>query len=206
MLTRTKKSRIMVPQTIKLQLEVQSVVVGVQCILLLSKQQQVYEYREGTAALIPELSRIVKLKCGDKHFVALNFDGQCYAWGSGSAGCLGNYSFKDVESPTLVMNEHRIRDIECGPHTTFFLTEDGETYSCGSNLDGELGINTIKHCCLPHKLDTRGIVVVQIAAGTTHTLFLSKEGNIYVTGNGREGQLGIGDAMNDLFCTKLQKL
>lgn len=203
---RTKKTRVAVPQRIKLDIEVKSIASSPNCILLLSKKGEVYEYSNGTTVRIPELSGIVKLRCGDSHFIALNSDGQCFAWGSGATGCLGNFSFKDVARPTTVMTDYRIADIECGAHTTFFLTEDGETYSCGSNLKGELAISTVKHCCLPHKVDTKGIVVVQIAAGETHTLFLSKEGNIYVAGNAREGQLGISDELTDLISTKLRKL
>jgi alpha-tubulin suppressor-like RCC1 family protein len=38
--------------------------------------------------------------------------------------------------------------------------------------------------------------VVQIAAGRSHTLILSKEGQVFSMGKGTKGQLGIGMARN----------
>lgn len=104
------------------------------------------------------------------------------------------------------MADFVIRDFECGAYTTFFVTEEGQTYGCGGNSHGELGTNTQKHFCLPHKIDTKGIIVKEIAAGDSHTLFLSKQGNIYACGNGKEGQLGTRENYEDFSSTKLQKI
>lgn len=67
-----------------------------------------------------------------------------------------------------------MEDVICGPCCTFFITRSNEVYACGSNNFGQLGVNSNKQYCLPHLVDTKGMVVIKIAAGNQHTLFLTK--------------------------------
>ncbi|XP_052894618.1 probable E3 ubiquitin-protein ligase HERC4 [Anopheles moucheti] len=66
-------------------------------------------------------------------------------------------------------------------------------YCWGNTAHGELGLGGIEEeqVLVPRKMEwSHAEDVTQAACGTTHTLFLTKEGKIYACGNNDHGQLG----------------
>ncbi len=81
-------------------------------------------------------------------------------------------------------------------------TNDGSVFAWGCGLHGRLGLGDNNHRYQPTEIprdffaDNKGGLdkVVQIAAGTTHSLALTKSGRVYSWGWGEDGMLGLGDS------------
>ena len=67
-----------------------------------------------------------------------------------------------------------------------------EIYACGLNHFGQLGLKgdspQIEPCIIPNTPSN----IVQICVGSSHTLFLDVEGNVFSFGWNAHGQLGLG--------------
>ncbi|KAK4298747.1 hypothetical protein Pmani_028926 [Petrolisthes manimaculis] len=83
--------------------------------------------------------------------------------------------------------------IACGLHHSVVMCASGETYTWGSNSHGQLGVGDLLSRGSP--TTTRlppSVRVVQVAAGSNHTVFLTANGQIYTCGDYQKGQLGRG--------------
>ncbi len=66
--------------------------------------------------------------------------------------------------------------VVCGWGHTLVLT-DKEVYAWGSNKHGQCGVGTKDHLSVPLPIsDLRGCNIVDIAAGSTHSMALSAQG------------------------------
>lgn len=93
---------------------------------------------------------------------------------------------------TEFTNRLGIANIVCGFNHTIIQMLSGRLYACGTNLWGELGIGNTTAPMWPTEIiyfRTNGIRVVQVAAGSSFTLFLSSEGRVYGCGATNFGQL-----------------
>eukprot|EP01052_Picozoa_sp_SAG31_P008437 SAG31_NODE_426_length_15814_cov_25.737066_9_plen_1416_part_00 len=93
-----------------------------------------------------------------------------------------------------------IRDVSVGSaHTAFITAGDGKVYMQGLNNYGQLGYGRRRNEWLPrHVLHLSGTIVKQVACGFYHTLFLTSNREVFVTGLNNSGQLGTeGDFTDD---------
>ena len=84
--------------------------------------------------------KIVDVKCGYAHTLALSDDGRVFSWGLNEYGQLGDASATNCSTPQYVDffdGLFVIDGIECGYSHSFCRTECGEHFSFGSNYDGE---------------------------------------------------------------------
>lgn len=68
-------------------------------------------------------------------------------------------------------------------------------FAWGSTIHGELGLGGIEeeHILTPRPLDWFGASsVTEVACGETHSLLLTKDGQVYACGSNDYGQLGHG--------------
>ncbi|EGC36949.1 hypothetical protein DICPUDRAFT_97415 [Dictyostelium purpureum] len=73
--------------------------------------------------------------------------------------------------------------------------------SVGNNKNGQLGIENIKEHLEPKVLESlKGKVIVSCSSGEAHNICVSRFGDVYSWGRGKEGQLGVPEKM--LFSTK----
>ncbi len=75
--------------------------------------------------------------------VVITTEDQCFTWGNGIYGQLGNNRFGEC-SPEQIITKHldnSIRFIACcaGEHHSCLLDRNGKVYTCGSNTHGVLG-------------------------------------------------------------------
>uniref|UniRef100_A0A8W7PDC2 RCC1-like domain-containing protein n=1 Tax=Anopheles coluzzii TaxID=1518534 RepID=A0A8W7PDC2_ANOCL len=79
-------------------------------------------------------------------------------------------------------------------HTNITTTATTMAIYCwGNTAHGELGLGGIEEeqVMVPRKMDwSQADEVVRVECGTSHTLFLTKEGKMYACGNNDHGQLG----------------
>ncbi|KAK4534308.1 hypothetical protein CDCA_CDCA01G0333 [Cyanidium caldarium] len=87
----------------------------------------------------------------------------------------------------------KVRSGPVAGHAVLVLS-DGRALALGRNTYGELGAGTRRRFApvfLPVALP-RGAMCVDVACGKTHTLFLTRDGEVYAAGANDCGQLGLG--------------
>ena len=85
--------------------------------------------------IIPLLTNIKSIACGNKHSVCLDFDGNVFTFGSNSVGQLGvGKESKDFESSCepLKVELPSIKQISCGSHFTVCLSDEGFLFFFGN--------------------------------------------------------------------------
>jgi alpha-tubulin suppressor-like RCC1 family protein len=160
--------------------------------------------------------RIIKVASGDRHSLALTEDGRVYGFGSNEYGQLGlgpgtdetdgrkSTSSRDhiFPEPKLLnqgaLERRRIVRVACGERHSVALSDSGEVICWGYGKNGQLGLGEKATMAPVPQILNDGPSpfgsrrVIDIACGHENTLFLTSENEIYVTGSGEYGLLGIG--------------
>ena len=162
------------------------------------------EYDRTTPTLIDSFffnnKKIKQVSAGSSSSFALTEDGEVYAWGRNYYGQLGLGDGKDRYIPTKLdstkFDNRKVSQISAGGSHSLALTEDGEVYSFGYNYDGELGLGDMNNRDIPTKLDSSHYgnkKIIQIAAGSFHSLILTEDGFVYSFGGQYRYVLGLGN-------------
>lgn len=98
-----------------------------------------------TPELIPELKKIRDIVCGANHVLALDADGNVFAWGSGQQNQLGRRVIERTKTEGLVPREfglprRKIAQVACGSYHSFAVEKNGTVWAWGLNNFGETGI------------------------------------------------------------------
>lgn len=134
----------------------------------------------------------------DQHVIALNEEGQWYAWGEASSGRLGKNSEADCEVPCLVLT--LTGRVGTGPvavgggHTVIAdLANKGDLVMFGSNSEGQCGqvVGTPFYSSLV-TATIEDETIVEVFAGRETSFALTDNGDIYAWG--REATTGAGNA------------
>ena len=107
-----------------------------------------------------------RVACGAYHTVAVARSGRVFSYGWGQHGRLGHGDQHDRHAPA---------EIACGLFRRERLAASREA------SEQQVGAPPVR--------------VTEVAAGTSHTLFLSDAGEAYACGHGGSGRLGLGDAV-----------
>ena len=79
--------------------------------------------------------------------------------------------------------QFKIIDIKCGGEHSVFLSSFGRVYVCGHGYHGQLGLGNTKNVNKPIiVMSLLKKKIIKIAAGWSHTIILSDENMVYVTG------------------------
>ena len=126
------------------------------------------------------LKNIEFVECGALHVVAKNIENENFVWGGNSRGQLGlGYEKKKCNPLKCKDWPDDIVDIKCGIEHTLVLTSSQKVYTCGGyNL-------TIKHISSLSN-------IIRIECGDRHSMCIDDKNDLYVFGNNRNGQLGLG--------------
>lgn len=158
-----------------------------------------------TLPYLSNLSGIVDIAAGFGHAVVLNDQGDVFASGLGNQGQNGNQSFNST-STFASLPVSGVINIEAGHWHTIMLKADGTVWANGSNNLGQLGLpNTTPYSPLPVQIPGLSNIV-QISAGSYYSLFLDANGVVYATGSNPNGQLGIGNNINQFGVVQLTGL
>ncbi|GAX82001.1 hypothetical protein CEUSTIGMA_g9429.t1 [Chlamydomonas eustigma] len=139
---------------------------------------------------------------GGQHAAGLTSSGQLYMWGTNTKGQLGlNSKGRCVSAPTKIdlSDQTDVRAVACGEQHTI-VTTGSDVMSCGSNEHGQLGywISEEKEDLgFSHMLkpipSLHNMSVVQVVCGSSHTLCVTAQSQVYAWGSNSSGQLGLGD-------------
>jgi len=146
---------------------------------------------------------VVQIAAGGSHSLALTATGQLYAFGYNFYGQLGSATnsgtVKPNPTPTPVSLPGAtgpVVQIAAGDLHSLALTATGQLYAFGLNDFGQLGSATNNGTTNPNPTPTPVTppgatgLVVQIAAGNSHSLALTATGQLYAFGLNGSGQLG----------------
>jgi len=152
---------------------------------------------------IPYLSNIVAIAAGWNHALALDGDGNVWAWGNNYFGQLGNGEIRNKfpygePVPVKVRGLSDIVAVAAGEGFSLALTRDGKLYAWGSNVNGELGVDNSKLAdwqnarAIPIPWRVEISAVRSIATGARHAVVLDADGSVWTFGSDSRGQLGDG--------------
>ena len=153
--------------------------------------------------------KIKKVSCGGYHTIVIADSEELFSFGKSIYGQCGYGQHENISSPTKVFFDENqnlkyennkeiiITDIKCGGEHSLFLSSNNKVYACGHGYLGQLGLGNNKNFDSPIIVKSlTNKKIIEIAAGWSHSLVLSGEGNIYSTGCNKYGELGIGKDFN----------
>uniref|UniRef100_A0A7N0VMZ6 RCC1-like domain-containing protein n=1 Tax=Kalanchoe fedtschenkoi TaxID=63787 RepID=A0A7N0VMZ6_KALFE len=121
---------------------------------------------------------------------------EVWSWGAGTEGQLGTGKLEDELFPQQIHfpSGDSIAQLACGGAHTIALTSRGKVLTWGRGTSGQLGHGEMVNSLKPKLLEAlTGYVVVHVAAGWSHSGFVTDTGILYTCGDGSFGQLGHGD-------------
>jgi hypothetical protein len=129
--------------------------------------------------------------CGYACTAGIKDDGTLWMWGLNSDGRLGDNTVVKKSSPVqTVAGGNNWFQVACGYSYTAAVKTDGTLYLWGSNYDGQLGTNNTTSVSSPIQTVAGGNNWKAAACGSSHTIALDCDGNIWMFGNNNNGQLG----------------
>jgi len=150
---------------------------------------------------------VVAVSAGSYHNLALTADGSVWSWGDGDYGKLGHGNRQNQLLPkmTEALAGRRVVTVSAGGEHSLALTADGAVWSWGCGAWGELGHGDQQLQLLPKKVEAlAGQRVNAVSAGTGHSIAITAGGAVWSWGEGAGGQLGHGDAQNQLLPKKIE--
>lgn len=135
---------------------------------------------------------------GHAHGAFVTGKGDVFTYGSGRFGQLGHGSVEEwVDEPRRVEGLPPVLQVACGQYHTLVLTEEGEMFSFGRgsrwNTASVLGTADTSDATSPRRIVVEGNPrIVQISAGSVHSMARSEGGQVFGFGQGQYGRLGTG--------------
>lgn len=136
------------------------------------------------------LSNVKKISCGFYHSAAIT-KSEIFTWGENKFGQLGLGDNLDYREPQkLKLELESCSNITCGCNYVMTWTSS-DIHVWGQNSFGQLGLGDTQDHNKPEKLFL--LYILKISCGASHSMALSKYGELFVWGYNFTGQLGLGD-------------
>lgn len=153
--------------------------------------------------IISGISDVQTIAGGEDFSLFLKTDGTVWSIGKNSNGQLGDGTTVDKNIPVQVKNLTGVIKIEAGYNRAYAIKSDGTVWAWGSNAGRQLGINSeVENQLDPIQMPMLS-GIIEIAAGSTHTLALENDGTVWAWGSNRFGQLGRGTNANSIVPVKI---
>ena len=171
---------------------------------------------------------VTQLSAGYAHSAAVSGRGELFTWGNGELGQLGvnqkdtgihRWDLATHSAPTAIkqLAGQRVVKVVTGDDYTVALTETGQLFGCGDAHRGTLGLeqgrgwnawNDERHAAAVFApiSSLTPLPIIDVAAGSHHTLALTAAGEVYSFGVGRRGQLGHANNSNQLLPKRIEAL
>ena len=141
---------------------------------------------------------IKDIAAGEKQSYFTTKSSTVFAYGDNYFGELG---FKDTEyrrSPEVIpltnFGNQSIKQVATGHAHSIVLAENGRVFACGDNNHGQLGLGDRTNPKAPTEIlraNFHNQSIKQVATGHTHSIFLTENGRVFVSGHDGWGQLGL---------------
>ena len=140
--------------------------------------------------VVVELEKYITVAAGDDFSLALDYEGDVYAWGRNVYGQIGENTSAYINKPKKISNLSNIVKIAANGHNCLALDKDGRVYAWGLNTNGQLGIDSTEPYISKPTQITGLPKVMDIAAGKSHSLAVEESGTVWGWGNNNYYKLG----------------
>ena len=146
---------------------------------------------------VSEERKYVKVSAGENYSLAIDEEGNLWAWGDNSGGQLGDGTKETRTSPIQIKSGTKFKEISAGENYSLAIDEEGNLWTWGNNTYGQLGDGTTVEKLSPIQIK-EGTKFKEISAGRYHGLAIDEEGNLWAWGRNGSGQLGDGTKVERL--------
>jgi alpha-tubulin suppressor-like RCC1 family protein len=137
-------------------------------------------------------SDVTELALGQAHTCALMTDHSVWCWGAGGNGRLGGGGTSDSATAVRALGPGWAQHVSAGSAHTCAVASDGMKVRCwGWNGEGQLGTGDNQDQPLPAEVRALPGPTVQVAAGSSHTCALGRDGTVWCWGHNDVGELGV---------------
>jgi alpha-tubulin suppressor-like RCC1 family protein len=143
---------------------------------------------------VSALSNITAISCGQHHSLALETNGNVWAWGWNAYGQLGDGTITNRSVPVRALLPAGVVAVAAGGFHSMALLTNGNVLAWGDNSVGELGDGTSTTSYLPVTASIANVTA--IAAGFSHSLALKSDSTISAWGQNIYSALGDGTTEN----------
>ena len=150
--------------------------------------------------------RIAQVSAGFGFSLAVDTDGQVWAWGNNGQGRLGDGTATERHSPIKLAGISNVAAVAAGSDHSLALTRDGQVWAWGDNSRGQLGDGTTTIRTTPGHVAALTGTFVKIATGNEHSLALRSDGTVWAWGNNFNKQLGDGTTTDRHLPVQVQGL
>ncbi|XP_026757202.2 uncharacterized protein LOC113516906 [Galleria mellonella] len=137
-------------------------------------------------------NQIKQISCGGGHTLLIDNEGKMYSCGWNSKHQSGTNEETHSFVRVWELSGITFTNIACGWDFSCAVTDSNFLFVWGSNRNGQLGLprdhfpDIIKPFRLP-------IIACSVSMGLRHTAIINSKGEVWTTGCGRHGQLGLGN-------------
>jgi alpha-tubulin suppressor-like RCC1 family protein len=151
------------------------------------------------------LPKVIAVAAGGSHSLALDINGNVWAWGYNGFGQLGDGTTSNRPFPASVSGLSGVIAIAAGGSHSLALTSDGKVWAWGYNGFGQLGVDPVQTPSSSTPLQVNGFTsfsvsvpsgVIPLTAGLDHSLAIDVNNNVWGWGYNGFGQLGDGATIN----------
>lgn len=137
-------------------------------------------------------NKIKQIACGGAHTLLLDTEGKLFSCGWNSDKQLARQDEVYTFERTWKLSGIHFTNIACGWNFSCGVTDDRFLFVWGSNSHGQLGLprNEFPTNVNPIRLQVNAC---SISMGLRHTAIVNSKGEVWITGCGRHGQLGLGN-------------
>ncbi|CAK1602854.1 unnamed protein product [Parnassius mnemosyne] len=166
------------------------------------------QVQEPTKVILPQFcNKIKQISCGGGHTLLLNDEGKLYScgWNLNRQLAIEKISQKSLETFERVwcLSGITFTNISTGWDFSCAVTDDNFLFVWGSNNNGQLGLPR-SHFTEVKKPVRLQVNACAVSMGLRHTAIINSKGEVWVTGCGKQGQLGLGK--ETLFSDRFQKV
>ena len=137
-----------------------------------------------------------KISASATHTVAINSNGELWAWGSNTGGQIGQgNTTSPLSSPTRIGSANNWVECSAGSGITFAINSSGQLWACGVNTSGQLGRGntTSPQTSLVQIGTDTNWSKIYASPQSTHVHAIRTNGTLWGWGINNGGQLGIGN-------------
>lgn len=137
-------------------------------------------------------NKIKQIACGGGHTLLLDNDGKLYCCGWNNKLQLAYDDAATTFQRTWKLSGITFTNIACGWDFSCGVTDDQFLFVWGSNSHGQLGLpkEHFAEAMRPIRLE---VIASAVSMGLRHTAVVNSKGQVWTTGCGKHGQLGLGN-------------